>query len=67
MKPARAQCPVLTCTREMPAAQPMCTHCWQKVPHSLRKAIDRLPHDRGGRQRARLIEQAIALAQGADT
>ena len=61
MSPHREECPVLTCTRDMPRGQVMCSHCWAQVPKSLRDAVDRA----NGAARVQHVRNAIHAAQGA--
>jgi hypothetical protein len=65
VSPGRAECPVLTCTRDMPAGQVMCTYCWAKVPKDLRKSIDSGKYRPGSPLRGVLVDQAISAAQAA--
>lgn len=58
---ARADCPVLSCTRTMPSNQEICAHCWQHVPRDIRRAINREPVH--SLRRRGLMAQAIAAAQ----
>lgn len=62
MSPTRTACSVLTCERDMPAGQIMCSWCWSKVPKDLRRKIDGTRAD-ASRQRRDLERQAISAAQ----
>ena len=59
MSPHRQPCPVLTCDRDMPVGQVMCSHCWAKVPKSLRTAVDRST----GGARQQHVRNAVHAAQ----
>jgi hypothetical protein len=61
MSDARIACPVLTCTRDIPAGAIMCVWCWARVPKDLRAQIGNRRADRRGDK----VRLAIAAAQAA--
>ena len=56
----RKPCPVATCTRDMPAADVMCSHCWSTVDRAIRVEIGRLKN--GNQRRQALIAAAVNQA-----
>ena len=56
----RVPCPVVSCSHDMPANQPMCATCWQHVPADMRKQIYlKAPSSRSHQD---LISQAVRIA-----
>ncbi len=57
----RAECPVLTCTRTMPSSEEICSHCWQRVPATIRQQINKAKVS--SRHRSELVALAVSAAQ----